>query len=277
MKRKFFIVSVTFLTASFIFAKDAKAQVVINEMATEGSSDWIELFSSEDVDISSWILKDTTGVVETLGQGIFIEPSTSSFYVINVKNRLNNPGDIVGLYQPDGVTKRDEIPYGNQGGVCTPSSAGSIGRYPDANATIERFSTHTQGTSNNLATLEPCPTPTPTTTPTPIPTVTPTPSPTSSPTPTSTPKPTSAPTKAPSPTEKQEENSDSEEAAVGILGLREELNRKVEATPEAQSEKPFPAFAALLVGVGVVLIGVAGFVFMKGRRKIYNGLDEKTH
>ena len=61
-----------FTSLSFIFAKGASAQVVINEMSTDGSSDWIELFSSEDIDISGWILKDTTGEVDTIDSYISI-------------------------------------------------------------------------------------------------------------------------------------------------------------------------------------------------------------
>ena len=275
MRRILFLFAL-FTSLSFIFAKGASAQVVINEMSTDGSSDWIELFSSEDIDISGWILKDTTGEVDTIDSDISIGPSTSSYYVIGVSNRLNNGGDIVTLYLPDGSTKKDEIPYGDQGSVCTPTSSGSIGRYPDGNQVVERFVTHSQGVSNNSATLSPCPTPTP------IPTQTTTPTPTNAPTstPTPTPKPTLTPTKTPTPTKASSENSEGNglsqgESTLGILGLRNELSQVVESTGEANPKKPFPVFAGVLVGLGVLLVGVSGFIFIKAKRR-YNGMDEKT-
>ena len=139
-----------------------------------------------------------------------------------------------------------------------------------------------KGSPHVYDTLETTPIPIPT--PTSAPTPTPTPSPTSTPTPTPTPKPTATPTKTPTPTKAQTEAEDNQEnnpgsggeSTLGILGLRNELNQLVESTGEAESKKPFPVFAAVLVGLGAALVGVSLFIFVKGRRKIYNELDDKT-
>ncbi|OGM04016.1 hypothetical protein A2112_01195 [Candidatus Woesebacteria bacterium GWA1_42_12] len=59
------------------------------------------------------------------------------------------------------------------------------------------------------------------------------------------------------------------------MGLRNELSQVVESTGEANPKKPFPVFAGVLVGLGVLLVGVSGFIFIKAKRR-YNGMDEKT-
>lgn len=168
MIKKVIIFSLT-LTIFLLLPKTTHAQVVINELSTATSSDWIELYSPDDLDISNWIIRDeATTIVATLPPSTSIGPSTSEFLVIEAGNRFNNSGDTIKLLQPDDSTLIDQITYGNSGGVCKPSDSGSIGRYPDANSTIERFSEHTKNTSNGSATLDPCvvPTEVPTNTPT---------------------------------------------------------------------------------------------------------------
>ncbi len=246
----------------------------------ETSGDWVELFSPDDVDISGWKLRDSAStIVETVPQGVSIGPSSSKYYVISAENRLNRNEDTIRLLMTDDSTLVNEINYGGAGQVCAPGSGQTIGRYPDGNSTLERFATTTENSSNDSASLDPCPTPTPT--PIPTPTPTPSPLPTSTPTLTPTTRPTPTLTKTPTPTKPpSSENNEGGglsqgESTLGILGLRSELDKAIENTGEAKSKKPFPVLAALLVGFGAILVGVSGFIFIKAKRR-YNGMDEKT-
>jgi hypothetical protein len=190
-KSKIFFLLSIFLF--LLFPSEVLAQVVINEFSSSTASDWVELFALEETDVSGWFLDDdgTATNMATIPEGTTMGAST--YYVVEVSNRLNKNGDIISLFTKDGALV-DRVPYGSKGGVCVPSESGSVGRYPDANSTIERFLLPTKGASNDLAQLNPCPTPTPTPTPSPTPTstITPTPTPTltSIPTSTATPRPT---------------------------------------------------------------------------------------
>lgn len=273
MLKKFLIV-LLFLFLFPLFSSTALAQVVINEFSSSTSSDWVELYAYEDTDISGWELRDTIGVIFTIENEVSIGPSTESFFVRDVSNRLNKPGDIVGLYRPDDSNPVDQIPYGNEGGVCIPEDDGSIGRVyqTDQEGTnlIERFSNNTKGVSNVNNILDSCPTPTPVLTSTPTPTQSPTRTPT--PQPTSTPKLTNTPTlkptikvkKTPTPTveEEEEENYDT-------LGTQEMRENTPTPAPESEDEdeKKLPIVAGILMVFGVGFMAVSAFVFMKGRKK----------
>ena len=270
----------------FLFPKSAHAQVVINEMSTATSSDWIELYAYEDTDISGWILDDlnTSTNLETFPQGTVIGPSTNAFLVINVKDRLNNSGDIVTIFG-NANQNVDEIAYGDKGGVCIPLSSGSIGRIDNGNV-VERFSIPTRGRSNVGATLDSCPTPTPSPSPTPtnVPTATntPTPTPTPKPTLTPTPKPTVTPIKLPTPTsiglaEKSDsQGNDPSQTNSLVLGLRNELAKNEESKPSGKADKKFPLAALLLTLLGLGFLGLSTLTFLKARKTGYNKTDEEN-
>lgn len=261
--------------------KNISAQVVINEISTSSSPDWIELYAFEDTDISGWVLDDyeTTTSLKEFSKGTLIGSSyPSAFMVIEVGDRLNNSGDVVTLYDNED-NLIDEIPYGNKGGVCIPSATESVGRYPDANSVIERFTSPSRGISNNDSILNPCPSPTPlptnTPTSTPKPTNTPTPVPTSTPTDTPTPVPTLAPTKTPTPTKKSEEEGDKEEDSQ-ILGAEEDKeddnNEDVESEEEKEKGKfPLASVAFILTGLGLISFPVVNYIRQK---KGYNLKDD---
>ncbi len=256
------------------------AQVVINEFYSyETSGDWIELYASEDTDISGWILRDTTSVMKTIPQGIQIGPMSSLFYVAEVGNRLNKDGDRIVLYKDDDTTLVDEVPYGDEGGVCTPGAGQSAGRFPDANSTIERFATPTKGNSNDSATLDPCPTPTPSPTSTPAPTLTPTPQPTSTNTPTPTPRPTNTPTRRPTkkvvPTARLSNDKNTEDES--LLGLRDIVDgeddiQEAELAEEIKGKK-FPVLAGVFIAAGLGFVAAAGYPILKRKKKGYNLLS----
>jgi len=257
-----------------IFPTGAFAQVVINEFSSDTQSDWVELYAFNDTDISDWkIDDDATSVMFTPPASTIIGPGTNSYFIAEVGNRLNRDGDIITLIDKDGGVI-DTISYGTKGGVCTPGELGSIGRYPDANATIERFSVHTKLASNDSAALDPCPTPSPQ--PTTDPTAAPTSQPTTEPTPAPTvlakvasPKPTKKPVVAQNTTLRGPLKVDEEGGESEVLALREELNKQGE-DENGEESGGFSWLAALLTAVGVGFIGYAGWPFIKPLISKYN-------
>ena len=258
----------------FLFSDSVKAQVVINEFSSfESSGDWVELYAIEDATISGWILRDTaTSKMATIPQGISIGPSnTSRFYTINVGDRLNRDGDVIKLLKQDDSTLVNQISYGTQGEVCVPGQGQSVGRYPDANATIDRFSSPTQGASNNNAVLDPCPTPTPSASPTPTsstsPSQTPTSTPTKTPTPIPTPIKTPIPAKIPSP-------SPTGSPETFVLG-KETVFPSPQATENPKAKFPFLAIIFIILGMG--LIGYSVISIIKSAKKSYTIGSEKEN
>lgn len=266
------VVGFLFFTFLFVFSvSEIKAQVVINEFSSYGSSgDWVELYAIEDTEISGWLLRDTaTSVMKTIPSGVIIGPSTTQFYVVDVGDRLNKGTDIIKLLKPDNVTVVDQISYGGDNQVCAPGSEESVGRYPDANNTIERFKVASKGITNNNVELNPCPTPTPSPTSTPSPT--PLPTPTS--TPTSTPTPTNALAPTPTLIAKAKTTPKPTDSNSQVLAAREELKPTV--TPSSkpvttENQKKFPIVAGVLVVAGVSFVGLAAFPFIRMKIKGYN-------
>lgn len=255
----------------FIFPPIVNAQVVINEFSSNGNSDWIELYSPEDWDISGWILDDdgTATNLEEFANGTVIGPS-NQYLIIEVGNRLNDSGDIISLYSKDSSLV-NQVSYENKGGVCAPGSSQSVGRVDNGN-TIERFDTPTKKATNVGAQLDPCPTPTPTPTFSPTPSPTTTSSPTSKPIPTPTPTLTKTPT--PKPTSTPIETSETETPETLVLGMGNTSDQKG-ASESAKEKKSFPFLPFLFIVAGLVCIGTALFlVFRKG--KAYNEKSEEN-
>ena len=262
------------VTLFLTFTSTVKAQVVINEFSSSTSFDWIELYGFEDTDMSGWILDDfdTSTNIKVFPSGTIIGPSSIPFLVEDVGNRLNNSGDVIVLYNVFG-TKADEIPYGDKGGVCIPTEIGSVGRYPDAVNVVERFRNFSRNASNNLAELDPCPTPTlePTNT------TTPTPKPSSTPKPTNTPVLTSIPTQNKIPTAKLKEEQSVESDLLSeqsdnrnyeVLGIKKNDGVNDEYLPETENKKEnFPFIAGVFIIVGMGLISFPVIVFLKQSKK----------
>jgi hypothetical protein len=276
------ILGLIFLFFSPIIVKSVSAQVVvINEFSPSTAwDDWVEIYSSEDTDISGWYLTDETGdKIPNAGAifpvGTFIGPSTSKFYVVDVNNRLNKDGgDIVRLYSIDGTLK-DEIIYGKENSVCLPDTPGSIGRYQDGETYIDKFSLSSKGSENKFENLSPCPSPTPEPTQTPVPTNEPTstPKPTSTPTPkptaTLTPKPTSTPkpTNIPSSDQEVKVEDKTDELRTEVLGLKEG-DSSDSGNNDGRSKLPILPIILIVSGTG--FLGFSGFIFLKQGKKEYN-------
>jgi len=265
------------------FTGKAWAQVKINEFYSwETSGDWVELYSSEDVDISGWILRDmASSVVKTFPAGTLIGPGSSQFYIVEAGKRLNKDGDLIKLYQEDDATLVDQVNYGDEGGVCTPSAGQTAGRLPDGSSGVTRFASETKGASNTAA-EEPCPSPTPSPSPSPTPTQEPDPSPEDNPTPqpspvvSSSPKTTTTVTTGGTTGGGLFDSHDSEEMLLSteggeILGMTEP--EASEATETKKEKNPF-LISVILAVLGLGLVGGTGVVFYKQRR--YNETHEES-
>jgi len=272
------ILGVVFLA---IFSSNAWAEVKINEFDSwETSGDWIEFYSTEDVDISGWILKDTTSTVKTITAGSLIGPSSSEFFIVEVGKRLNRDGDIIKLYQEDGTTLVNQMKYGDKGGVCAPLSGQTAGRLPDGSDNVTRFASVTKGMSNT-APEAPCPSPIPS--PSPSPTPSPEPEPASEPDPSPSPSPTpvvvASPKVSPKTSTKKPvttslfDSHDSEEMLLSTEGGEILGSIEGEEASESGKEKS-PYLIPIILGVlGLGLIGGTGVVFYKQRG--YNGKHEE--
>jgi hypothetical protein len=255
----------------FFFPRNVFAQVVINEFSSSTSDDWVELYSSEDVDISGWILRDSaSSEVKTLPASIFIGPSSSKFYVIDASNRLNLDTDTVKIFKSDDSTLVDQITYGGDGNICAPNGDQTIGRLPDGTGSFVRFASATKG-SENIASVDPCPTPTPSPSPTTTPTPDPTTAPTTTPTPTitSTPVPTKKATPMPTQTVLPSIDPTPQPEVQGVQDSMNLLGVASESAATTDSKGP-PIIPIILISCGGIFIVGAGLALAKKGKSEYN-------
>ena len=270
----------------------ASAQVVINEFSSSTShDDWIEIYALEDTTLTGYKLTHLTTEGDESEMATF--PSVESiskgeFLIVDARNYLNKDGDVIRLYKPDNSV--EEISYGDKGGVCSPSSNGSVGRLwqngVEGTNWIDHFSNQTKLLSNKDNILEPCPSPTLEPTETTTPTNTP-----KTPTPIPTPKPTSTPTPAPTkplsstPTtykkitvtsvsqneDELSQNTLDDEDKADVLGIQEVSSKKVSPTPEEEKGdgNKFPLAAVVFIVSGTFLIGIALYpIFVKWKARL---------
>jgi outer membrane biosynthesis protein TonB len=179
---------------------------------------------------------------------------------------LNNSGDFVVLFSPEGVIV-DQYQYNQDPGVDI-----SIGRSPDKTGDFKLLQSLTKGDANSdpIPTPTPTPTPQPTATPTPGPTSTPAPAPTSTPTPTPkptatpTPKPTSTPAPTLIPTPTIDYFAPDSQQVLGLTGIN--LGSGTPQSPdnlESDVKPPaIPVPAIAMIVLGVVGILVSGFLLI---------------
>ena len=245
---------------------------------------------------------DNLSSSEQLNFGLqIVRALNGEFKVISVNNYLGNSGDRIRLYKQSVTDPIDDISYGNQGGVCTSSQEGSIGRLfqigTEGTDFIDRFSSNTRGTSNKDNILDPCPTPTPEPTetqtpssiptntlkPTNTPTLTPSPKPSKTPTP--TPISTIRPTSSLKPTGDLNDDSLKNEEVFGltangvdsglVVGIKEIGKEASVSSEQVERKNKIPAFAIVLVVLGIGLIGLAVFSFLRKER--YNIKNDKDN
>ncbi|MBI2086496.1 lamin tail domain-containing protein [Candidatus Daviesbacteria bacterium] len=167
---------ILFIGVRSVFANS----VILNELMPHPSpgSDWIEIYNptESDIDLSNWILVDSTSTMKTLSGSITV----NGFIVFDVTNRLNNSGDSIFLKDANGTTI-DNYSYNTDPGINI-----SFGRSPDGGG-WNILVNSSKGSNNGESAPTPAPSPTPSPSPTPNPspsplsTLTPSPSPANSP------------------------------------------------------------------------------------------------
>src|SRR3989344_3422423 len=252
------------------------AQVVINEYLPHPSSgnDWIEIYSPTDLDISGYILRDTTSDIVKLPSGVIIGPSKSTSCYLDVGNRLNNGGDTILILKADGLPPAvDEHSYSSDPGVDV-----SWCRTPDGG--LWASCTAITKTSIECGSLVPSPSPTPELiqTPRPAPTPTKTPAPTlpKSPTPVPTQKPTATPKSTLQPTVKATPTPNASETEeprqgndVALITLENNTpSPAVEVAGASDEQNSFPALALLPILGGLGLVGASILSLYKQRLEL---------
>ncbi len=126
--------------------KPAYGMLRLNEIAPYPASgkEWVEITSldkSQTISLKNCVLHDASGKILTISD-ITIDPTTSAFAVIQLaSSKLNNSGDSMALYDPDGRLL-DAMTYGatNKGEVWIRKSGGD--------GTWSKTETPTPGTEN---------------------------------------------------------------------------------------------------------------------------------
>lgn len=281
---KLFIIWIVFIF--LFFPQKVFAQVVINEFIPNPSSgnDWVELYSSTDIDISGWVLDDegTATDMKTIPPGISIGPSTNQFFSIEVSNRINQSSDTIYLYSVKKASLIDSYSYSNNPGADI-----SFGRFPDAGSwgtcsptknAANASCTVSTPTPTSSPTSMPTPTSSPTPTPTPIPSSTPTPTPSSTKTPTPkspTPKPTVSSTPTPTPKATTVSVSmvreiSSSKSFKDILGT-ESAGPSLKPVKKSEEVKTLGAnennLSKILIGLGVIILISGAGIYLKSLKR----------
>lgn len=227
----------------------ASEKPVINEFMAEppdGSNEWVEIYSQDTSDLSSYYLKDGAKPPKFLTN----LQNCGNYYIWEYPSGdgwLNNDSDeSIFLYNSEDVVIDS---YENWN---SPGENKTLARYPNHSGSFQQPQNATKCAENSA----PQPTPNPTATPA----ATSTPEPTSSPNPIATPNPDSSPTSA-SPSTKKSSPSPQ------ILG--ETSMQEATPSPESSPDSKFKLggesktkAAAIITGSGLVLIGISvGFYF----------------
>lgn len=188
----------------FLVSFSPASALVINEFLPSplsGSNEWVEFYNASDSAefLKGYWLDDDPNFATESGVGkrqlTNLNTDNPQYPYFEMQNFLNNTGDWVVLFDPEGNTV-DQYYF-----EANPGANKSIGRDPDQIGDFVILDIATKGTPNpNPApTTVPTPTlePTPTTEPTTVPTATPIPEPTTEP----TIEPTAVPTVTPIPTQ----------------------------------------------------------------------------
>lgn len=260
----------------FLVVSPVEASVKLNELFTyESSGDWIELYADTETDISGWLIKDLTGDIKSIPPNTKVGTPSASFYTITVSNRLNQAQDLIELYSSDKTTLVDSISYGFDDAICAANQGQSIGRVPDGIGVWTRFVATTPSASNS-ALINACPTPTPSPSPTPslTPTPTPNPSPTSTPIPSPTPNPSPPliPSLKPSPISQPFKDATVAGMSIDLSAFSVQATGSMSENPSPSPISTLPplnrdrARNVIYIGIGILLISVAGFLYYRQRR-----------
>ncbi len=277
-KLPLFIFLFLFLLRNEAFAVNLK----INEIFVHPSSgnEWVEFYNPESIDLTTYFLDDDIDFNNDSGTGskkalTNIDNSNLLFPFFECSSFLNNNGDNVVLFSPDGQII-DQYEY-----IKDPGEEVSMGRFPDGLGEIAILASSTKGVENSSL-----PTSTPTNTQAPTPSNTSTPTPKPSPTPTKTPTP--APTKTPTPTENTTTTSNNLALALTntptqklasnsalVLGektlrlstLSSVITPVKKEDKEKQEISNLPAFIFIFTGIiFITTCAILGFLFYKKKK-----------
>jgi len=277
-KLPLFILFFLFFLKNEIFATDLK----INEIFVHPSdgNEWVEFYNPESIDLTTYFLDDDIDFNNNdSGRSskkslININNSNLLFPFFECSSFLNNSGDYVVLFSPDGQIV-DQYEY-----TKDPGENITIGRSPDGSGEMVILISSTKGEENSsLPTLTPtntqAPTPSNTATPTLKPTLTstktPTPASTKTPTPTSVNTTTSSSLAlASSTTTKKLASSNSSVLGQKTLRLSTPSSTITPTKKEDRKEqKVNNLFAFILIFAGVIFIttcAILGFLFYKKKK-----------
>lgn len=258
--------SLVFSSLFFVFALRVSAQILINEFSSASNPEWVELYNPGPTAISlaSFVIyfDDNPSTnqkyefcdgEEILANGYkLITRPIGSYW-------LANSGDSIILKNKEAVS--DSVSYGAGKIVPAPTASQSATRSPDgSDVWLISDNPSPQG---SIVSFE-CPSPTPESTPLPSATPTSKPSSTPFPSPTSTSKPTVKALVTNKPETIKISTQEGKEEGV-VLGLREKLDTPL-PTPQVESKRRFPLFAAVFVLGGLGAIGYAAFMFYKSQK-----------
>lgn len=289
----------------FFSASEVTAQVVINEImydpsksSTDTNGEWIELVNlgNSDIDLNGWKVNDnnsshtisTSSIIAANG-GLLVlcrngdsnsNGGVSCGYVYSSLQLANTSDEVVIKDASD--FEHDKVSYNNSSFPYQEGSSIELtsllldnsigGNWHNSTSTFGLGDKGTPGLTNSSP---PTPSPTPTATPTLAPTPTPT---QNSPTPTIAPtkSPTPFPSKSPLPTGISVGGSSPTPLTevLGIQSLSEETSSPVPT--DGEKKKKFPFVSVLLIALGFVFIGFAGFSFYKNLKKQESFLEENS-
>lgn len=115
MRVRWLSVVFTLLMGAALTSPDiATAQVILNEVmpAPTAGDEWVELknTSAGEVALSDWQVEDNTGLLSPLPGFASLSIPAGGYFVFELKNRLNNAGDILILRRPD-LSIADSVQY----------------------------------------------------------------------------------------------------------------------------------------------------------------------
>ncbi len=128
--------------------RSSKTGVCINEIMPNPeleSNEWVELFNPKDttINISSWFLRDESGIIWTGETGDII--ASKNHFNISISNKLKNSGETLTLFN-DGEEQSDQVTYP----TFTSYEGFSYSRIIDGGFYFERDPTPSRNLSNSI-------------------------------------------------------------------------------------------------------------------------------
>ena len=244
-----------FLLAAIVFISSCsvvRASVIINETSPATNPEWVELYNPDNVaySLSGWTLVDNANHVKSLTSLGTIQPGQYLVFSEPAGWLNNSGGDSLTLFSNATQSAQlDTMSY------TTTSATTSYARIPNITGSFVSSENVSPGEANSN------PSPSPTSTPTASPTPTPTPSPSVAPTATPTPKP--SPSLKPSPSPSPEgEVAGASTAEINLSGFGVSPSPSPTTTPKSDklALNQTRAKTAIIVGVGLILLSVAGYL-----------------